>query len=89
MAGIKAQEQMLLLETSESQSKKMSEAFDQMQTHKVETDKLLESYNDRFSECQHSIEKSNEVSRTCSRHGIATVLLLIQTLFNIVLHKAY
>jgi len=40
----------------------MAEAFTQMQTHKLETDKLLESYNERFSECQHSIEKSNEVS---------------------------
>ena len=40
----------------------MSEAFTQMQSHKLETDKLLESYNERFSECQHSIEKSNEVS---------------------------
>ncbi len=62
MAGIKLQEQAELVDRAEVQSKKMSEAFSQMQGHKLETDKLLESYNERFSECQHSIEKSNEVS---------------------------
>lgn len=62
MAGIKLQEQSELVDRAEVQSKKMSEAFQQMQSHKLETDKLLESYNERFSECQQSIEKSNEVS---------------------------
>ena len=62
MADIKAQEQAVLVDCAEAQSEKMSEAFTQMQSHKLETDKLLESYNERFSECQHSIEKSNEVS---------------------------
>lgn len=61
MAGIKLQEQLEMTDIAELQSKKMSEAFQQMQTHKLETDKLLESYNERFSECQQSIEKSNEV----------------------------
>ena len=61
MVGIRLQEQAELVHTAELQSKKMSEAFGQMQSHKLETDKLLESYNERFSECQHSIEKSNEV----------------------------
>ncbi len=62
MADIKAEELAVLVESAEAQSEKMAEAFTQMQTHKAETDKLLESYNERFSECQNSIEKSNEVS---------------------------
>ena len=61
MAGIKLQEQAELVDRAEVQSKKLSEAFGQVQSHKLETDKLLESYNERFAECQHSIEKSNEV----------------------------
>ena len=61
MAGIKLQDQALLVERAEVQSKKMANAFGQMQSHKSESDKLLESYNDRFTECQQSIEKSNEV----------------------------
>ena len=71
MAGIKLQEQSELVDRAEVQSKKMSEAFQQMQSHKLETDKLLESYNKRFSECQQSIEKSNEVSS----HRCASVSL--------------
>lgn len=67
MAGIKLQEQSELVERAEVQSKKMSEAFGQMQSHKLETDKLLESYNERFSECQQSIEKSNEVLSSSSQ----------------------
>lgn len=70
MAGMKLQEQSELVDRAEVQSKKMSEAFQQMQNHKLETDKLLASYNERFSECQQSIEKSNEVSLhslTCVR----------------------
>lgn len=63
LANTKLQEQAELVDRAEVQSKKMSEAFAQMQSHKLETDKLLESYNERFSECQHSIEKSNEVSK--------------------------
>ena len=61
MASIKLQEQAVLVDRAEVQSKKLSEAFGQVQSHKLETDKLLESYNERFAECQHSIEKSNEV----------------------------
>ena len=61
MATIKLQEQSELVERADVQSKKMSEAFGQMSSHKLETDKLLESYNQRFTECQQSIEKSNEV----------------------------
>lgn len=62
MAGIKLQEQSELVDRADIQSRKMSKAFQQMQSHKLETDKLLESYNERFTECQQSIEKSNEVS---------------------------
>lgn len=61
MASIKLQDQALLVERADVQSRKMSEAFTHMQTHKNESDKLLESYNERFKECQQSIEKSNEV----------------------------
>ena len=71
MAGMKLQEQSELVDRAEVQSKKMSEAFQQMQSHKIETDKLLASYNERFSECQQSIEKSNEVSL----HSLACVRL--------------
>ena len=67
MAGIKLQDQALLVERAEVQSKKMANAFGQMQSHKSESDKLLESYNDRFTECQQSIEKSNEVC-SCTVH---------------------
>ena len=62
MAGIKLVEQSELVDKANLQSKKMSEAFQQMQNHKLDTDKLLVSYNERFTECQQSIEKSNEVS---------------------------
>ena len=65
MAGIKLLEQSEMVARAELQSEKMSDAFHQMQSHKLETDKLLESYNERFSECQHSIEKSNEVGTFC------------------------
>lgn len=65
MAGIKLQEQSEMVARTELQSQKMSDAFHQMQSHKLETDKLLESYNERFSECQQSIEKSNEVGTFC------------------------
>lgn len=65
MAGIKLQEQSETVARAELQSQKMSDAFHQMQSHKLETDKLLESYNERFSECQHSIQKSNEVGTFC------------------------
>ena len=61
MAGIKLREQSELVDRADVQSKKMSDAFAQMQSHKLETDRLLESYNERFTECQQSIEKSNEV----------------------------
>lgn len=69
MADIKSEEQAVLVESAEAQSEKMAEAFTQMQTHKLETDKLLESYNERFSECQHSIEKSNEVFKMLRQDG--------------------
>ena len=67
MAGIKLQDQALLVDRAEVQSRDMADAFAQMQTHKRESDKLLESYNERFTECQQSIEKSNEVC-CCSNH---------------------
>lgn len=61
MASIKLEDQALLVERADVQTRKMSEAFAHMQNHKSESDKLLASYNERFKECQQSIEKSNEV----------------------------
>lgn len=78
LANTKLQEQAELVDRAEVQSKKMSEAFAQMQSHKLETDKLLESYNERFSECQHSIEKSNEVFKMLRQDGERKVQLLKQ-----------
>ena len=65
MASLKLQDQSELCSRADLQTKKMTEALAQMQTHKSETDKLLASYNLRFSECQQSIEKSNEVCGCC------------------------
>ncbi|KAL3139944.1 hypothetical protein ABBQ38_004233 [Trebouxia sp. C0009 RCD-2024] len=78
MAGIKLQEQSETVARAELQSQKMSDAFHQMQSHKLETDKLLESYNERFSECQHSIQKSNEVFKMLRQDGDRKALSLKQ-----------
>ncbi len=87
MADIKSEEQAVLVESAEAQSEKMAEAFAQMQTHKAETDKLLESYNERFSECQNSIEKSNEVSiQLC--YVFATIQMLSPVLLELCLDQA-
>ena len=75
MAGMKLQDQALLVDRAEVQSKDMADAFAQMQAHKRESDKLLESYNDRFTECQQSIEKSNEVC--CCSNRLCMPLLVL------------
>ena len=74
MASLKLQDQSHLCERAQVQTQKMTEALTQMQAHKSETDKLLASYNHRFSECQQSIEISNEVSGCCFNVCMAVLL---------------
>lgn len=76
MASLKLQDQSHLCQRAQVQTQKMTEALTQMQAHKSETDKLLASYNSRFSECQESIEKSNEVSFCYAAVYMAALLVV-------------
>lgn len=74
MATMKLQDHAALLKQADIHQRQLSESLDQASRSKEDTDKMLASYNDRFAECQSSIEKSNEVSGQKGMHLFTAAL---------------